>query len=255
MPKIHFLAPYPKFGRVGSRLPVIHQQRSPYYWWWAFLRKNDEYLKCCDQGGKGKLADLFADFGDVRDDSFHSWWTKGQRGASLFGERSLDLKFAELTSPDQWSSSWTREQVMIVAVPLRESNRSLKGRFAKLLDTRLQRSRGRPSMASISSTAKYPLARNYDTRHLEFSLMAYELWTAEQAKPSKDRKTLWEIGVEMKFNRDKCMETISKNRGVRLLARNYLGAVVKRYVSQAQEIIKNTELGKFPLSSKKLKAN
>ena len=250
MPKIHFLAPYPKFGRVGNRLPVVHQQRSPYYWWWAFLRRNEQYIKCCQQGGKGKLSSLYKDFGDVREDDFHAWWTKEQRGSTLFGERALDLKFAELTSPDQWLPSWTGEQVMIVAVPLRESNRSLKGRFSKLLDARLQRTRGRPAMASVTSTAKYPLARNYDTRHLEFALMAYGLWTIEQIKPSVERKTLWEIGVEMKFNREKCSEAVSKNKGERLLARNYLGAVVKRYVTQAQQIIKNTELGKFPLTTK-----
>jgi hypothetical protein len=249
MPKIHFLAPHPKFGRAGNRLPVIHQQRSPYYWWWAYLRKNEDYLKCCEEGGKGKLSGLYADFGDVREDDFHGWWTSEQRGARLFGERALDVRFGELTSTDQWHPSWTQEQVMIVAVPLRESNRSLKGRFAALLDTRLQRSRGRPAMSAITSTAQYKLARNYDTRHLENALIAFDLWMAEQPKPSKERKTLWEIGVEMKISREKAADAISKNKGARLLARNYLGAVVKRYITQAKTIIENTTQGQFPASS------
>ncbi len=248
MPKIHFLAPYPKFGRVGNRLPVIHQHRSPYYWWWAYLRKNADYVKCCEQGGKGRLAHLYADFGDVREDNFHGWWTMDQRGAKLFGERALDVKFGELTSPDQWHATWTQDQVMIVAVPLRESNRSLKGRFAALLDSRLQRSRGRPAMSAVTSTAAYKLARNYDTRHLELALLAYELWLAEQTKPSKERKTLWQIGVEMKFSPTKAADAVSKNTGARLLARNYLGAVVKRYITQAEKIIENIVQGKFPAS-------
>ncbi len=199
------------------------------------------------------MSGLYADFGDVRDDDFHGWWTKDQRGARLFGERALDVKFSELTSPDQWHTSWTQEQVMIVAVPLRESNRSLKGRFAALLDTRLQRSRGRPSMSAINSTAEYQLARNYDTRHLEMALIAYDLWMAEQPKPSKERKKLWEIGVEMKFSREKAADAVSKNKGARLLARNYLGAVVKRYITQAQIIIKNVENGIFPMSTRQKK--
>lgn len=199
------------------------------------------------------LSGLYTHFGDVRADDFHAWWTKEQRGARLFGERELDVKFSELTSPEQWQPSWTKEQVMIVAVPLRESNRSLKGRFASLLDSRLERRRGRPSMSTVTSTAQYKLARNYDTRHLEMALMAHDLWMAELHKPSKVRKTLWEIGVEMKFNREKAADAVSKNKGARLLARNYLGAVVKRYITQAQTIIKNVENGVFPVSTRQKK--
>ena len=110
-------------------------------------------------------------------------------------------------------------------------------------------------MSSTNSTAAYKLARNYDTRHLEMALMAYELWTAEKHKPSIERKTLWEIGVEMKFSREKAADAVSKNKGARLLARNYLGAVVKRYMTQAQMIIKNVENGDFPVSTSNKKVS
>jgi hypothetical protein len=249
MPKVHFLAPYPKFGRAGNQLPVLHQHRSPYYWWWAYLRSSADYLQCCEQGGIGRLSGLYTNFGDVREDDFHGWWTKDQRGAKLFGERTLDVKFGELISPDQWDPDWSNDQVMIIAVPLRESNRSLKGRFASLLDSRLKRKRGRPAMSSLTSTAQYKLARNYDTRHLEMALIAYHLWHDEQKKPKNIRKTLWEIGVEMKISRSKADDAISKNKGARLLARNYLGAVVKRYITQAEYIIKHAEQGVFPVST------
>jgi hypothetical protein len=250
MAKVHFLAPHPLFGRVNSRLADTYQKRSPYYWWWAYLRRSVAYLKCCDLQGAGALADLYTDFGDVRDDDFHKWWTNGQRGARLFAEQQLEAKFGELTSRDQWDASWSAEDVMIVAVPLRVSNRRLKGEFAKLLDSRLQRSRGRPALAKVAQTARYPLSRNYTAQNLERALEAYDRWYSNQALPKPERKTLWEIGVDMRFNRDASRQALSKTSAERLLGRNMLGAHVKRYVSQAQNIIKNVERGVFPVSAK-----
>lgn len=249
MPRVHFLAPHPVFGRVNSRLADTYQKRSPYYWWWAYLRRSDAYLKCCEEGGSGDLANLYADFGDVRGEDFHKWWTTEQRGASLFAEQKLEARFGELTSPDQWDPAWSSEDVMIVAVPLRESNRRLKGKFAKLLDSRLQRSRGRPALAKVTQTARYPLARNYTVQNLERALEAYDLWLQNQAKPKSERMTLWEIGVQMRFNRDAIRQAQSKTSAERLLGRNMLGAHVKRYVTQAQNIIKHTEQGVFPVST------
>lgn len=249
MPRFHFLAPHPVFGRVNNRLADTYQKRSPYYWWWAYLRRSDAYLKCCNEGGTGPLAGLYADFGDVRGDDFHKWWTTEQRGASLFAEQKLEARFGELTSPDQWDASWSYEDVMIVAVPLRESNRRLKGKFAKLLESRLQRSRGRPALAKVTQTARYPLARNYTVQNLERALEAYDLWLQNQAKPKSERMTLWEIGVQMRFNRDAIRQAQSKSSAERLLGRNMLGAHVKRYVTQAQNIIKHAEQGVFPVST------
>lgn len=213
------------------------------------MRRSSAYLQCCSEGGTGPLADLYADFGDVREADFHKWWTSGQRGAHLFAEQQLEARFGELTEPNQWNPAWTARDVMIVAVPLRESNRRLKGKFAELLDSRLQRSRGRPALAKVTQTARYPLARNYTVQNLERTLEAYDLWLANQALPKPERKTLWEIGVVMRFNRDASRQALSKSSAERLLGRNMLGAHVKRYVSQAQELIKNVENGVFPVSS------
>ena len=253
MAKTHFLAPHPLFGRSTNRLADTFQKRSPYYWWWAYLRRSEAYLQCCADGGAGPLAILYKDFGDVREADFHKWWTAGQRGATLFAEQRMEAVFSELESPADWNSEWSSEDVMIVAVPLRESNRRLKGKFAALLDSRLQRSRGRPALATVTQTARYPLARNYTVQNLERTLEAYDLWLANQALPKPERKTLWEIGVDMRFNRDASTQALSKTAAERLLGRNMLGAHVKRYVSQAQEIIKNVENGVFPVSTRQKK--
>jgi hypothetical protein len=104
-------------------------------------------------------------------------------------------------------------------------------------------------LATVTQTARYPLARNYTVQNLERTLEAYDLWQANQALPKPDRKTLWEIGVDMRFNRDAIRQALSKTSAERLLGRNMLGANVKRYVTQAQMIIKNVENGVFPVST------
>lgn len=52
---------------------------SVYYFWWAFLREHAGYIACCESGGMGALADLYDDFGDVREDDFMRWWRSGAR--------------------------------------------------------------------------------------------------------------------------------------------------------------------------------
>jgi len=247
--KRHFSAPSPRFGRVNNRLSVAHQQKSPYYWYWAYLRRNENYLACCANGGKGELAALYEDFGDVREDNFHKWWTENQRGATLFGEQPLSVKFGELTTAQDWQAHWDRDAVMVLAVPLAMSKRSLKGLFAKALDTRHTGNKsGRPSMAKLKevSTAKYKLERNYTVGNLMTALAVYDLWTENQTKPTSERLTLWQIGKALNINRTAVKEAESNNNADRLTGRNVLGATVSRYVKQARAMIDNAAKGKFP---------
>ena len=116
-------------------------------------------------------------------------------------------------------------------------------------------SRERPVLAEVTQTARYPLARNYTIQNLERTMEAYDLWLANQALSKPERKTLWQIGVDMRFNRDASRQALSKTAAERLLGRNMLGAHVKRYVSQAQQIIKNVENWVFPVSAPTKKEN
>ena len=62
-----FLAAYPRIGTKNKRASVKDLEKSPYYWFWAYMRRNKEYIKCCDNNGAGKLAKLYKDFGDISD--------------------------------------------------------------------------------------------------------------------------------------------------------------------------------------------
>ena len=248
--KVHFSAPHPLFGRTNTRLSVSYQQRSPYYWWWAYLRRNADYLSCCEKSGKGKLAPLYEDFGDVREDNFHKWWTADMRGAKLFGEQPLSIKFMEVTSIDQWQPTWTSDKVMVVAFPLAKSKSKLMGHIKWLLDKRHQGRQGRPALAELESTAKYRLSRNYTIANLQTSLDVYDLWITSQTSPSAEKLTLWQIGVALNLSRAVSLKTNSRIALDRVNARNHLAVLVKRYLNDAQRNIESVSSGVFPSLNK-----
>lgn len=211
------------------------------------MRRNQDYLDCCANGGNGRLADLYKDFGDVRDKEFRVWWMEDQRGAKLFGEKQLDIKFQELDSAVDWNPDWNKDKVMIVAFPLTVSKRRLMGEIRKLLDKRHSGKQGRPALANVGSTAKYKLSRNYTTANLETALNVYDKWVENNAKPKTEQIKQWEIGVELKLHKLAVKDAYSSLKQDRAVSRNLLGAMVKRYLTQAQKTIKSLEDGVFPV--------
>ena len=214
------------------------------------MRRNADYAACCEKGGEGNLAELYADFGDVRNDNFHKWWTEGQRGAELFAEQPLSVKFGELDTSADWQPHWDKERVMVVAVPLTMSKRALKGAFAKLLDSRHTGNKsGRPSLSKLKevSTARYKLEHNYTISGLMTALAVYDLWVENQIKPKAEKLALWEIGKALNINKPAIRDAESSSNADRLMGRNVLGATVSRYVKQARAMIENAAAGKFPL--------
>ena len=245
-----FNAPTPRFGRGKNRLPLGRQESSPYYWWWQFLRRNASYIECCAAGGTGALADMYQDFGDVRSDDFHAWWTHNQRGAELFAEQPLSIRFGELVSRQDWQPNWSSEDVIVLAVPLTMSKRSLKGAFNDLLQRRHTGNKsGRTSRTELkeSSTARFQLERNYTIQSLQTTLAVYDTWVQNKLLPAKERLTLWQIGKHHKLNRKALENAESSHSADRLIGRNLLGATVGRYVKNATAMIENTAKGKFPL--------
>ena len=248
--KRHFLAPAPRFGRVNNRLPVGYQQRSPYYWWWQYLRRNADYIACCERGGKGRLSKLYKDFGDVREDNFHKWWTEGDRGVELFAEQPLAVRLSELHSAAEWKKDWTAEKVLVVVVPLNVSKRGIKGAFNKLLEARHSGSKsGRPSLSKLKehSTARYVIENNYTISSLSTMLSVYDEWLANTRRAKTEQLTLWEIGAKLNLNKSAIKDAVSTSTADRHMGRNSLAASVGRYVRQAKSVIANTTLGQFPL--------
>lgn len=241
---IVFKAQHPVFGRGNKPLGVSYQQRSPYYWWWAFLGRNEDYKACCAAGGTGDLAGLYADFGVVSNDNFKEWW--GQHGFRLFAEKPKPVKLAELDSPSEWDSSWTKDSVMVVAVPLDIPKRNLQGFFAELLKKRHGGKRGRKALSDKdASTARYPLHRNVSIHTLRIQLAVYD--AVMEARAGEKKITLAQIGERLKLvpktNRKTETEVMDAAR-----RRAVMAATVSRHFRDAQRIIANTAKGQFPNS-------
>lgn len=240
---VHFLAQHPLFGTKQKPLTISYQQRSPFYWWWEYLRRNNDYVKCCEKNGVGKLAHLYKDFGDVREDNFKKWWSEGNRGAYLFGEKRSALIPKELNDKSDWENEWDSEDVLIVAFPLSMGKRELQSRFAKILKKRHTAKRGRVAKKLDRSTARFPLNRNYTIASLQKALDVFDCYTRLVQLNGKAK--LWEVGVELRLVRT-AMPSANDLKQDTAVKRNVMAATVKRYLKQAESAIANTSLGIFP---------
>lgn len=241
---IVFKGKHPLFGRDSKQLDIKEQERSPYYWWWQFLRRNEAYVACCKAGGKGDLEGLYLDFGDVLSDSFKEWWRK--RGFHLFAEKPRPVKLTELNNVHDWDVSWTKDNVMVLAVPLDLPKRYLQGFFSRLLKQRHQGKRGRKALSdSDASTARYPLHRNVNIRTLRIQLAVYDAVIVK--KKGESKKTLAQIGVDLKL-----VKSAMPDRRDTLLdgkdKRAVMAATVSRYFKDAEKIVLNITNGQFPNS-------
>lgn len=239
--RTHFLAKHPTFGTKNNRKSLSYQQRSPYYWWWACLRRNTEYLKCCDKNGKTKMSGIYKDFGDVRGDDFKLWWD--EHGVALFGERPSAIKLKELKEKDEWDDQWTNDEVMVVSIPLSHTKREITRNFGALLKKRHTAKRGRVATKNIKSTSAYPLSRSFSIASMRIALNIYDTYMS--AKSSGEKMTLWQIGNKLRVVPSAVISPSDTPATLRD-KQNALAATVKRYLNQAELAISNSVKGKFP---------
>ena len=245
--KVRFLADAPNFGTKHKPAKISLQTRSPYYWWWVYLRRNEDYLACCEKAGKGKLAKLHKDFGDVREDDFKKWWK--EKGVELFSEKHVseggDMVLTELTDKSQWNDAWTGDRVLVIAMPLTSSKRYLQSRFNALLKKRHTTKRGRQYKTFDQSTAKYPLAKNYTIRNLETTLAVYDEYLKHKGQIPK--VPYWKIGENLTLV-TKAMTSKKLTPKENYDRKNTMAASVLRYIRSAEAMIANAALGKFPMT-------
>lgn len=243
--RLFFAALHPHIGTKHKPSPKYLQERSVYYWWWAYLKRNSEYIKCCDAGGKGKLARLYTDFGDVRSDDFRAWWGgKLNRGAMLFAEQKPELTVKKIDGVTDWDPAWGND-VLVLAFNMKLGKRKLQSYLAKMLATEHTGKRGRRAMGKFVSTAKYPLHRNFSVYNLKRMLLVYDTVVANDQLPDSERKPLWRIGEELKLV-PSALPQRGDNAYDTRRNHNTLTMTVSRYATTARRIIANTAIGKFP---------
>jgi hypothetical protein len=244
----HFLVRSPRTGTKSKPKPLSEREQSPYYWWWIYLRRNQEYIRCCERRGKGRLAALYADFGDVRDDDFREWWYgRANRGAELFAEMVPTFFVTPLKTKDDWDERFSQAGVGVIAVNLRlKSRRAIKAQLNKWLKTAVSTRRGRPSVTR--STAKYPLHRSYSVANLKRIIDVYDAVEAARAasRNGVKRKTMYEIGKELKVLKWVAVQTPYLSRNAED-EKHSVTNIVSRLYNRGKKIIANTSRGVFPV--------
>lgn len=239
----HFPYKSPRFGTKSKPAPKSAWENTVYYWWWTYLKRNVDYIACCDSGGKGKLSKLYKDFGDVRADDFKAWWTfkvNGEdRGAYLFAEPSVESSVKVLKEGEKATSE---AEALTVSLPLSFPKRFLERRFKELLKAVHKGKRG-VQLARFSK-AKYTFKGQPNIPALKQGLMVYDaLKDAEGMKPKKPQ---WLIAQELKIvPLDKRVDK-NDTAGVAIDKKNVLTAIVGRYKKRVELSIRNTGKGLFP---------
>jgi len=231
---LKFAYKHPTFGRNKVEKSQERFKNSVYYLWWEFLRRSDAYKKCCESGGKGKLKNIYQDFGDVFATDFKTWWQTNERGAYLFAEK-LPPKLQPIKSMPE---EVTMNQVIVLQVPLALPKRFLMAEFQKLLNAHHSGKRGRRN--NVSSTARYPVTGHIDTDALQKCLRVYDM------KIENPKMPLWQITQQCKaIKRDAIIED-GDTQAIITNKKLILANTASRLVKKAGLIIQNVENGIFP---------
>lgn len=236
-PQRHFPYQHPTFGRVTKKRHPDSWKRTVYYWWWSYLRRNQEYLRCCESGGRGKLSKLYQDFGDVRSDDFQKWWTVGDRGAKLFSNPVTESTVRLLGIGDVV----TGENQLTISFPLSLPKRYLKKRLNDLLIKHHKGQRG--VQQAKTSKAKYQFKGQPNCDGLERALKVYDY--LEELKLQGIKKPQWKVAMDLNIVEDEYRIHRTDSPKVAEDKRRVLTAIIGRLKKKANIMVKNTGKGIF----------
>jgi hypothetical protein len=237
----HFTFRHPLFRRQRSESGEWWQN-SVYYLWWEFLRRHEGYRRTCENGGSGKYAKLYADFGNVHGVTFKEWWTKDGRGARLFSEPPLPTSVIALDPQDVLglAKGWKAGSVLVVAIPLNLRKRFILRKFNELLAKHHTRRRGQRTFRE--SQALYPIAAQFNCHSLKKILDTYHM---RQSQPDL---TLWEIGDRLALGTKLTREELA-GQSSSIRKKSVLAVAASKKLALARRIIDGVGQGVFPAFS------
>lgn len=242
----YFAAKHPLF-KAQKTEQGVWWERSVFYFWWEFMRRHEGYRATCKNGGKGRYSKLYQDFGDVHATDFKTWWRQESRGERLFAEPTIPTTVMEVVPDEvaQLTEAQQGGQLLLVAVPLALRKRFILKKVQQLLKKRHTRGRGQRSL--LTSSARYPLAAQFNIESLSVTLRVYDLYKANP------HLKLWQIGQEMRLGKQLTEAEIKAPRGRKnpeaVDKKNVLAAAASRKLRIAERLIEGAAAGCFPVSS------
>ncbi len=244
-PPRHFPYQHPRFSFRKNAKDKEPWKKSLYYWWWAYLRHNSDYIVCCNNSGSGSMAEIYADFGDVRDSDFEMWWKTDNRGAELFAE-PFEEEAVRMMNPGDPMPDGINQQAIVF--PTKFPKKYILKQCQLLLTQWHARKRG--EVLARNSQAKHQFSGQPNINALALTLLVYETRLA-----NPDMK-LWEIGnyiahlnlhtitLPSSFAKHKISPSMRKNEIVD--HKNLLATNTSRYIKVAKTKITATGKGHFP---------
>ena len=232
-------------------------QASLYYWWWYGMTLNDEYIKCCANGGKGKLSKLYEEFGDVRyqgdkSNAFWNWWSakvgtykdgeKLKRGEYLFAEPAFEKAMKVITDVDSCEAVIDDANQILVSVPLTITREAILRMFKRHLNNAHTGVAGKAARSVANSQALYKPASIPQVRRVKEMFDAYDM--IEKSKRDGKRLNNWkvakEVGIQVKIKQLPNEQTNIYDQ------RQADAEKVSKLLSQAKATIANVSNGVFP---------
>ena len=222
-----YAPPQTDLDRPNARLPAAVRpeaskfHNSVYYYWWAFLRENEDYIACCERGGTGEHAELYNDFGDIRDDDFFKWWRN--TGRELFCEQDGEGIEVFLSASD----AKDKKDHVLMSIPIQKDMDHLVAEFKQLIKPLYNNKR--KDKNDTVSTARCPVTSRPVVSSLYTRLKVYQAYKAD----TEGKLTLNEIGNQ---------------NGVSASDKEQRAIATRKHLTAAQNIIRNVVLRKFPVS-------
>ena len=231
----HFPYQHPLFGKKTPSKNHDLWKNTIYYCWWSYLKRNESYIKTCNNNGRGANAKLYKDFGDVRDDNFRNWWTRNNRGANLFAEPPISDTMRIVTKDEIKTLD---NNVLLIRVPLDLPKRFLIKRLSSLLKKHHAGKRGQQN--ARRSQAKYQFRGQPKINALHTALLIYD-----KAKEFPEKK-LWQLGEFLPQFKEIFKDYNNKGVTPDTVDKKIIEATVSRYKRKAAQSIKNVASGLFP---------
>jgi hypothetical protein len=231
----HFPYQHPTFGRGAKKKHEDAWKKTIYYAWWSYLKRNEDYVKTCNENGKGSLSKLYQDFGDVRSDDFKSWWSLDSRGMRLFSEPPAQ-ETIRIISKDEIGS--LDEDLLLMSVPLNLPKKFLLQRFRTLLAEKHKGERGK--QYAKRSKARYQFKGQ---PNIEALMTALNILDKRNEFPSMK---LWELGQFLPQFKHLYKDYFKNKTPLDTSDKKLIEATVSRYIKKARLSIDKTSKGMFP---------
>ncbi len=227
-------------GSLKRPLPILEEARAARdtwaYWWYRCLQANDEYVFCCAHGGKGELANTYADFGDVITLNFGSWWMK--HGRKIFSETQALKKVRTIDDREQLETTTWSNKKLIIEVPLNLRRQTAMRQVGRILKKAYE---GREINIWEQSTARRKIIKT----KMRMSTVEVLLRVLE-VRQRYPKFTLNEVGIRAGVEIDLGARDTTGELPDAAEERRRMTITVARYLAQAKNLITNAGLGKFP---------